>query len=109
MQIITLFSIIKEINTSYKQEFFVLHTFISAVTTAKFLSDKMSYTVLEDHWNYIIVLNAHAPNEDNNDDTKYSLLQELEQQVSDHFPKYHMKLLLGDFMQVWGETIFSNQ
>ena len=27
----------------------------------------------------------------------------------DHFPKYHMKMLLVDFTAKWGERIFSSQ
>jgi hypothetical protein len=42
------------------------------------------------------VLNALAPTEDKSDDSMDSLCEELEQ-VFDHFPKYHMKILLGDF------------
>jgi len=35
---------------------------------------------------------VHAPSEEKSDESK----EELEQ-VFDHFPKYHMKMLLGDF------------
>jgi hypothetical protein len=52
--------------------------------------------VLRGHWCNIIVLNVHAPTEEKSDDSKDSLYEELEQ-VFDHFPKYHMKILLGDF------------
>jgi hypothetical protein len=34
--------------------------------------------------------------------------EELEQ-VYDPFPKYHMKILLKDFKQKWGERMFSNR
>jgi len=35
-----------------------------------------------------------------------TILKELEQ-VYDHFPKYHMKILLGDFnARLWREGIF---
>jgi hypothetical protein len=44
----------------------------------------------------IIVLNAHAQTEDEGDDTEYSFYGELER-VFDKFPKYGMKILLGDF------------
>jgi hypothetical protein len=37
-----------------------------------------------------------------------SFYEELEQ-VFDHFPKYHMKILLGGFNAKVGERIFSNQ
>jgi hypothetical protein len=39
---------------------------------------------------------VHAPNEEKSEDSKDSFYEELEQ-VFDHFPKYHMKILLGDF------------
>jgi exonuclease III len=42
------------------------------------------------------VLNVHATTEDKIDDKKDRFYEELEQ-VFDKFPKYHMKILLGDF------------
>jgi len=56
----------------------------------------MSYIVLRGHWCNIIVLNVHVPSEEKGDDSKDSFYEESEQ-VLDHFPKYHMKILLGDF------------
>ena len=54
----------------------------------------------------IIVLNVHKPSEDKSDDSKDSFYEELEQ-VFDHFPRYHMKILLGDFnAKVGRENIF---
>jgi hypothetical protein len=55
---------------------------------------------------YIIVLNVHVPTEDKTDDVKDSFYEELEC-VFDKFPKYHMKILLGDFdAKVGREDIF---
>jgi hypothetical protein len=48
-------------------------------------------------WCHIIVLNVHAPTEDKTDDVKDSFYEEVEH-VFDKFPKYHMKVLLDDFM-----------
>jgi len=42
------------------------------------------------------------------DKSKDSFYEELEQ-VFDHFPKYHMKMLLGDFNAKVAERIFSSQ
>jgi hypothetical protein len=56
----------------------------------------MSYIVLRGHWCSIIGLNAHAPTEEKGDDSKDSPCEESEP-VFDQFPKYHMKILLGDF------------
>jgi hypothetical protein len=75
--------------------------------TELFVSDKMSHTVLRGRWCNIIVLNVHAPSEEKSVDSKDSINVEL-QQVFDHFPKYHMSILLRDFMQKWGQRIFSN-
>jgi hypothetical protein len=56
----------------------------------------MSYIILRGRWCHIIVLNVHAPTEDKTDDAKDSFYDELER-VFHKFPKYHMKILLGDF------------
>jgi hypothetical protein len=66
----------------------------------------MSYVILRGRWCHIIVLNVHAPTEDKTDDVKDSSYEELER-VFDKFPKYHMKILLGDFnAKVDREDIF---
>ena len=66
----------------------------------------MSYIVLRGRWFNIIVLNVHAPSEEKGDSSKDSFYEELEQ-VFDHFPKYDMKILLGDFnVKVERENIF---
>jgi hypothetical protein len=56
------------------------------------------------HWCDVIVQNVHAPTEDKSDDVKDSFYKELE--FFFNFPKYHMKILLGDFnAKVGGEYI----
>jgi hypothetical protein len=50
----------------------------------------------------------HAATEEESDDSKHSFYKELEQ-VFYHFPKYHIKILLGDFnVKVGIETIFKS-
>jgi hypothetical protein len=56
----------------------------------------MSSILLRGCWCHIVVLNVHAPTENNIYDVKDSFFEELEL-VFDKFPKYHMKILLGDF------------
>jgi hypothetical protein len=56
----------------------------------------------------IIVLNVHAPTEDKTADVQGSFYEELER-VFDKFPKYHMKILLGDFNAKVGRKIFLNR
>jgi hypothetical protein len=63
----------------------------------EFVSDRMSYIILRGRWCHIIVLNVHAPTEDKTDDVKDSFYEELEC-VFHTFRKYHMKILLGDFI-----------
>jgi exonuclease III len=79
---------------------------ISAVKRVEFVSDRMSYIILRGRWCRIIVLNVHAPTEDKTDDLRSGFYEELER-VFDKFPKYHMKILLGDFnAKVGREGIF---
>ena len=67
----------------------------------------MSYIVLRGRWCNIIVLNVHAPREEKSDELKDTFYEEL-QQVFYHFPKYHMKIPLGDFnSKVGREKIFN--
>ena len=66
----------------------------------------MSYVVLRGRCRNIIFLNVHAPSEEKSDDPKESFYQEIEQ-VFDNFPKYNMKIGLGDFnAKVGRENIF---
>ena len=53
------------------------------------------HIVLRVRWCSIIVLNLHAPSEEKSDDPKDGFYEELEQ-IFDHFPKYHMNILLED-------------
>jgi hypothetical protein len=76
--------------------FFVHKRIMSAVKRVEFVSDRMSYIILRGRWCHTIVLNIHAPTEDKIEDVKDSFYGELEG-VFDKFPKYNMKILLGDF------------
>jgi endonuclease/exonuclease/phosphatase family metal-dependent hydrolase len=86
--------------------FFVHKRIISAVKRVEFVSDRMSYIILRGLWCHIIVLNVHAPTEVKTDVVKDSFYEEFER-VFDKFPKYHTKILLGDFnAKVGREVIF---
>jgi hypothetical protein len=54
----------------------------------------MSYIILRGCWFHIIV---HASTEDKTADMKNMFYEELEH-ICDKFPKYHMKILLRDFI-----------
>jgi hypothetical protein len=57
---------------------------------------RMSHIILRGCWCYNSVLNVHAPIEDKTHGAKDSFYEEFEH-VYDKFPKYHLKILLGDF------------
>jgi hypothetical protein len=85
---------------------FFFKRIISAVKRVEFVSVRMSYIILRGRWCHIIVLNVHAQREDKIDDVKDSFYEELES-VFDKFPKYRMKILLGDSnAKVGREDIF---
>ena len=66
----------------------------------------MSYIVLRSRWCNIIVLNVYATSEEKSDGSTDGFYGELEK-VFDHFPKYDIKILLGDFnAKVGRENIF---
>ena len=91
---------------NWEQVSFVHRRIVSAVKRVEFVSDKLSYIVLRVRWCNIIVVNVHVPSEEKSDELKDSFYEELEQ-VFHHFPKYHMKMLLGDFnAKVGRENIF---
>jgi hypothetical protein len=60
------------------------------------ISGRMSCIILRSRWCSVIVLNVHAPCEDKGDYVKDSFSEELGR-VFDQFPRYDMKILLGDF------------
>ena len=88
--------------------YFVHRRIVPAVKRVAFVSDMLSYIVLRVLWRNIIVVHVHATSEEKSEMSKYSFYEELER-VFNHFPKYHMKMILGDFnAKVW-ERIFSSQ
>ena len=86
--------------------FFVHRRLVSAVKRVEFVSDRLSYIVLRGRRLHIIVVNVYAPSEEKRDEAKDSFYEELEQ-VFDHFPKYHIQTLLGEFnAKVGGREYF---
>ncbi|PNF15196.1 hypothetical protein B7P43_G14111 [Cryptotermes secundus] len=83
-------------NNELGTSFFVRKRIVSAFKRVEFVSDRISYIVLKGRGCDIIVINVHAPTDDKIDDIKDRFYEELEH-VFDKFPKYHMKILLGDF------------
>jgi hypothetical protein len=73
--------------------FFIHKRIISAIKRVEFVNDRMSYIMQRGRWCDIIILHVHAPTEDKID-MKGRFYKELEH-VFYKFPKYHMKILLG--------------
>jgi hypothetical protein len=70
--------------------------------------DMMSYITLKCRWCHIIVLNVHAPTEDKTDYVNDGFHEELTC-MFEKFPKYHLKVLLGEFnAKVDREGIFKS-
>ena len=64
--------------------------------------------MLRGRWLRIILVNVHAPSEEKREELKDSFCEELEE-VFVHFPKYHMKILLGEFnAKLCREDIFKS-
>jgi hypothetical protein len=86
--------------------FFVHKGIRSPVKRVEFDNDGMPYFILRRHWCDIIILNVHAPTGNKCDGKMDSFYEELERAI-DQAPKYHMKILLGDFSaKVGREDIF---
>jgi hypothetical protein len=86
--------------------FFVHKRIVSVVRRVEFISDGMSYVILRGRCFYIVVLNVNAICEDKGDDVKDSFYEELGRSFY-QFPRYDMKILLGDFSAKLGrENIF---
>jgi hypothetical protein len=78
---------------NWVQVFFVHKRIISVVKRIEFISNRMSLRV---RWCDIIVLKVQGPTEDKINDINARFYEELEH-VFDKFPKYRMKISLGDF------------
>jgi hypothetical protein len=86
--------------------FFVHKGIISAFKSVEFVSNRFPYIILRGCWCDVIVLNVHAPTEDECNDTRGSSDEKL-RCVFYQFPKYHIKILLEDFnSKVGRENIF---
>ena len=66
----------------------------------------MSYIVRRGRWRTIIFLNVHEPRQEKSDDNRDNFYEELEHHF-DHFPKYCLKIHLGDLnIKLWIKNIF---
>jgi hypothetical protein len=82
-------------NRHLGRKFFTDKGIISAVKRVELISDMMSKVTLRGHSCDTIVLSMHAPTKYKSD-TKGSFNEE-PKCVFHQFPKYHIKILLGDF------------
>jgi len=56
-------------------DFFVHRRLVSSVKIIEFVSDRLSYIVLRGRWLHIILVNVHAPSEENSEDLKDSFMR----------------------------------
>jgi hypothetical protein len=76
--------------------FFLRNGIISAVKGVEFVSEKMSWVTANGRWCDIIVENVRVPTEEKDDDARDNFHEELEE-VFVHFPRYQIKIYVGDF------------
>jgi hypothetical protein len=81
--------------SSIGNRIFVRHGIVSAIKRVEFVRERMSLRVLGGRWCNIF-LNVHASIEEESDYSKDSFDNDSEQ-VSGHFPKYNMKIVVGYF------------
>jgi hypothetical protein len=67
----------------------------------------MLYITLKGHWSDTIVMNVQVQTEDKSDDMLDSYYKELEH-IFNQFPKYQIKILLGNFNAKAGREGISN-
>jgi len=78
----------------------------AAVKRIELVSDRLPYIVLKVRWCNFIVCNVHVPSEERRNDLIDRFYEKLEQ-VFYNFPKYRMKIPLGDFnAKVGKENVF---
>ena len=83
-----------------------LHHRKLSLKRVEFVSDRISYIVLRGRWCNTISLNVREPRQEKSDDKKENFYEELEH-VFDHFPKYLMKIALGNFnIKLWIRNIY---
>jgi hypothetical protein len=92
------------VNHQFGTGYFTHKGITSAVRRVEFISDRMSYIILERRCCDISVLNVHVPSEDKSFDTKDRFYEEIER-VLDQFLKYHMKILLRHFNAEVGRKV----
>jgi len=72
-QRISIYSMERKRKSSIGNRIFVHHRTVSAVKRVEFVSDRVSHTVLSGRYCNIIVVNVHAQNEEEGDDSKEDL------------------------------------
>ena len=85
--------------------FFTHHRIILTVQWVEFVSHRMSYIILRGCWCDTTALGVQTPTQDESDKLKDSFCQKL-QQVIDHFPTYHTKIMLNFHAKLQTEDIF---
>jgi len=95
-----------KINYILKTEFFRHQSIVLAIKRVEIFSDRMAHRVMRG-CRSDLVLTVHAPTANINYDSKDNFCEEFEQ-VFDHFPTYHIQILLGCCKAKFGREDLSN-
>ena len=81
---------------------------LSAVKDLRFVSDRISHSILKDRHYDLRITNMHSTTEDKDDEVKDEFYNKLEI-VFDKLSPYRMKIVLGDFNEKWDVKISLDQ
>jgi hypothetical protein len=94
----------RKINYIFRTGFFIHQSTVLAVKAVELLSDRMSHIVMRGcRWELVLIV--HAPTGNINYDAKDNFYEEFEQ-MFDHFPTYHMQILLECSKAKFGRRYF---
>jgi hypothetical protein len=95
-----------KINYILRTEFFMHQSIVLAIKWVEIVSDRMAHRVMGGCRSDLVLI-VHAPTANINYDSKDNFCEEFEQ-VFDHFPTYHMQILLGCRKAKSGKEDLSN-
>ncbi|KAI5737941.1 hypothetical protein M8J77_000982 [Diaphorina citri] len=84
--------------------FLIKKRFQNSIQDVKFINDRISYLIIRGNFKPIFILNAHAPTEDKDQETKDEFYEALDDTL-DSFNRYGAKILMGDMNAKLGHEV----